>query len=91
MRVGQGDRDDAILEAERREADGIILDVEIVDANALAEILRANQRGKADGQVGQKALRDGEKFFIAPDVGGASGDGLARKATANRLQLVLDF
>ena len=36
--VGEGDRDDAVLEAEGREADGVVLDVEIGGADALAEI-----------------------------------------------------
>ena len=38
LRVGQRDRDHAILEAERREADGVVLDVEIGRADALAQV-----------------------------------------------------
>ena len=44
LRIGQCDGDDAILEAERRHADGIVLDVEILRANAGAKPRRLHQR-----------------------------------------------
>jgi hypothetical protein len=53
-RVGESNGDDAVFEAEGREADGVVLDVEIGCADALAEILCANERGEAYGRSGWK-------------------------------------
>ncbi len=50
--VGERDGDDAILEGERREADGVVLDEEVVGADALAEISGADERGEAYGEIG---------------------------------------
>ena len=44
-RVGEGDGDDAVFEAEGREADGVVLDVEIAGADALAEIALRGRAG----------------------------------------------
>ena len=81
LRVGQRDRDHAVLEAERREADGVVLDVEIVRADALAQIARADQRGEANRKVGLKAFGNGQQRGVAPDVGRALGDGLRVKVS----------
>jgi hypothetical protein len=89
--VCERDRDDAILEAERRKADRIVLDVEIGRADALAEVLRAHERCKAYGQIRLKAFRDGQKPRVAPDIGWAGCNGLAGKLTARGVKVVLYF
>ena len=90
-RVGESDGDDAILEAERRKADGVVLDVEIGGADALAEILCTDQRGEAYGQVRLEALGDGQQSGVAPDVGRAGGDGFAGEDAAGGFEVVDDF
>ena len=91
LRVGEGDGDDAILEGERREADGVVLDVEIVGADALAEVFGADERGEAYGQIGLEAFGDGQEGGVAPDVGGAGGDVLAGEVAAGGFEVVGDF
>ena len=76
-RVGQRNGDDAILEAERGKADGVVLDVEAGGADARAEAAGVDQRREADGQIRLKALRHGQQPRVAPDAGGAAGDGIA--------------
>ena len=89
--IGESDGNDAVFEAECGEADGVVLDVEIASADALAEVLGADQRREAYGEIRLEAFRDGQQLFVAPDVGGAGGDGLAGKAAADAFQVVLDF
>src|SRR5260370_33061187 len=88
LSIGQGDGDDAVFEAERREADGVILDVEIGCADALAEILCPDERSEADRQIRQEAIWDGKKRSVAPDVGRAGCDRLAGEDTAYSLKIV---
>ena len=90
-RVGEGDGDDAIFEAEGREADGVVFDVEVGCADALAEILCADERGEAYGEVGLEAFGDGEESGVAPDVGGAGGDVFLGEDAADGFEVVGDF
>ena len=91
LRVGERDGDDAVLEAEGGEADGVVLDVEVGGADALAEIVGADQRREADGKIGLEAVRDGQKSGVAPDAGGACGDGFAGEDAARGFQIVGHF
>ncbi len=61
LRVGEGDGDDSILEAEGWEADGIVFDIEVGGADALAEVLCADKRGEAYGEVWLEAFGDGRR------------------------------
>jgi len=47
LRVGESDGHHAILEAQRRQAHGIVLDIEIPGTDALAEARRCHQRGQS--------------------------------------------
>jgi hypothetical protein len=53
----------------------------------LPRSLCAQQRREADGEVGLKALRDGEQLPVAPDAGRAGGDGLAGEAAADGVEV----
>ena len=57
LRVGQRDRDHAILEAQRGQADGVVLDVEIAGADALGQPRGAKQRRPAGGSGRQRSRR----------------------------------
>ena len=72
-------------------ADGVVLDVEIGGADALAEILGADERREAYGKVGLEALGDGQQRGVAPDVGRAGGDGLAGEDAADGFEVVGDL
>ncbi len=91
LRVGQGDGDDAIFEAEGWEADGVVLDVEVGGADAFAEVLCADERGEAYGEVGLEAVGDGEERGVAPDVSWAGGDVFAGEDAADGFEVVDDF
>jgi len=90
-RVGQRNRDDTVLEAEGWEADGVVLDVEVGGADALAEVGGADERGKAYGKVGLEAFGDGQETGVAPDAGRTGGDGLTGKLAAGRIKIVHNF
>ena len=90
-RVGEGDGDDAVFEAEGRETDGVVLDVEVGCADSFAQILCADERGEAYGEVGLEAFGDGEESGVAPDVGGAGGDVFQGEDAAGCFEVVGDF
>ena len=50
-----------------------------------------DQRREAYGKIRLKALGNGQQLFVTPDVGGAGGDGFAREAATDGLQIVLDL
>src|SRR5260370_35714878 len=91
LRVGEWDGDDAIIERERLEAARVVLDVEMVCADAFAEVVRANKRREAYGKVRLEAFGDGAQRGVTPDAGGAGGDGFAGEDAAHSLQVVGDF
>jgi hypothetical protein len=91
LRVGEGDGDDAVFEAEGWEADGIVLDVEVGCADAVAEILRADERGEAYGKIGLEAVGDGEERGVTPDVGGAGRDVFLGEDAADGFEVIDDF
>ena len=90
-RVGEGDGDDAIFEAEGWEADGIVFDEEIRCADALAEIGCANERSEAYGEVGLETFRDRKESGIAPDVRRTGSDVFFGEDAANGVEVVAEF
>jgi hypothetical protein len=91
LRVRERDRDDAVLEAEGWEADGVVLDVEIGRTDSLAQIFGADERSKAYGEIGLETFRDGEKSCIAPDAGRTGCDVFLGEKTADGLKVIRNF
>ena len=57
----------------------------------LPRFVALDQRREANGKVGLEAVGNGEQRGVAPDVGGAGGDGLAGEDAASGFQVVGDF
>ena len=78
-RLRQCHRNHAILEAQRRQADGIVLDVKILGerTQALSKMRRLEQRREPYWQSWFKALGEGQKLSVAPHVRGPLGNALA--------------
>ena len=91
LRVRQRNRDHAILEAQRGQADGVILDVEIARADALGEPGRAQQRRPSRGSRRDVVVGHGQQGLIAPHAAGPLGNGLAGKGVAGSLEIALDL
>jgi hypothetical protein len=91
LRVGEGDRDDAIFEAESWEADCVVLDVEVSGTDAVAEILCADEWSESYREVGLEAVGDGEESGVAPDVCGTGGDVFFGEDAADGFEVVGDF
>ncbi len=57
----------------------------------LPEILCADERGEAYGEVGLEAFGDGEQSGVAPDVGRAGGDVFLGEDAADGFEVIGDF
>ena len=60
-RGGESGGDDAILEGKRREADGVIFEIEILQAPLGGELARSDERRAADGVRSGEILRGAEE------------------------------
>ncbi len=83
--------DDAVLERERGEIDGVIFDVEAARTNARAKARGGDQRRHAHGNFGLVSFGNRQQFGVAPDIGGALGDIVAGEGGARRVKVVFHF
>ena len=78
LRVGQRHGDDAILEAQRGDADGVVLDVEIARADALAEARSRTSGVKPTGSLRLVALGDRQQRACSATCSAGPGRSLSR-------------
>src|SRR5439155_10163888 len=91
--TGRGDRDDAVLEAERRVA-GVVLEVERragAQAQLSGEALSSDERGRPDGEAALRSAFDGEQLQVAPDSRRPPCDRIAGEGGASDVVVVLDL
>src|SRR6266852_5618803 len=81
----------AVLEGKRREANGVIFEIEIFQAPFRGEFARRHQRRAADGVWTGVAFGKREKLRIAPHVEVASGKIFAAGDLFQRVVIVGDF
>ena len=79
LRIRQRHRNHAILERQRRKANSVILHVQIVRANPLAQRASPHQRRKAHRDIWLEALGNRQQRSIPPDVERPCGDVGTRK------------
>src|SRR5437879_4841178 len=72
-------------------ADGVVLDPDLLAAELLGEVLRADQRREADVVPDRDLTLDGQQVLVAPHARRAGGDRLARDDALERLVLVVDL
>jgi hypothetical protein len=65
--LGQRDGDDAVLVGKRRIIGGVVLDVELFDAQFGGELVGADQRREARAQAGARLAFDREQVLVAPE------------------------
>ncbi len=82
-----GDRDGAVLEAQRRVA-GVVLDPQPVDAQHGREPVGGEERRGPHRQRPRRRRLDGEQLQVAPDARRASGDRLAGQGGAGDREVV---
>src|SRR5439155_12987965 len=70
---------------------GVIFDVEMVEAHCLAEILRLNKGREAGAQVDRITRRRRQQLAIAPDAGRPIGDDLPRDPIPDGIEVISDF
>src|SRR5439155_12387983 len=80
----------AVLERSGR-IQGVIFDVEMVEAHCLAEILRLNKGREAGAQVDRITRRRRQQLAIAPDAGRSAGDGVTGDPLPDRIEVVGDL
>src|SRR5439155_14159090 len=76
----QSGSNDAVLEGKRREAYGIVLDVEIFQAELVGETIGGDQRRATYGVRRLEIFRDRKKFGVAPHVEVAGSEVVAAHA-----------
>src|SRR6266849_8966148 len=81
----------AVLEGKRREANGVIFEIEIFQAPFRGEFARRHQRRAADGVWTGVAFGKREKLRIAPHVEVASGESFAADGFLQGIVIVGDF
>src|SRR5262249_13890334 len=84
-------RDDAILERQRREIDGVVLDPQLLDAERLGQAMGTNKRSAADERADGRFAVDGQQLAIAPHVERAHLDLAAINRLADGVVVVIDF
>ena len=89
--VGERDGDDAVLEGERREADGVVLDEQVSRTNALAKALRADERREAYRQIRLEAVWNRQQTLVPPDVRGPGFNRFAGELAAGGVEVVGDL
>ena len=90
-RLAQGDGDDAVLERQRREVDGVVLDPQLLDAELVGQAVGPDQRRAADVQADGRLAVEGQQFLVAPHVERAQLDLLAAERLADGVVVVIDF
>ena len=90
-RSGERGGDDAVLERKRREAHGVILEIEIIQAPFCGEFARGDERRAADGVWTSVAFGKREKFGITPHVEVAGGKIFAADGFLQGIVIVGDF
>src|SRR4029077_9232570 len=83
--------DDTILEGKGREADGVILEIEISQTPLRCEFVRCNERRATDSILRGEIFGQRKKLGIAPHVEVASGEIFAPGSFLERVVVVSDF
>src|ERR1043165_7188924 len=71
--------------------DGVVLDVELFDAQHFAEAMGAHERREAGVEAGLGLAVDRQQLAVAPEVFRARGDLLARERFLDRVVVVDDL
>ena len=82
---------DAIFVRQRRMINGVVLDVQLLQAEALGETIGANERGITGVESRAWLAGNRQQFPEAPHIARAPLDYLAGERVANRVVVVLDF
>ena len=88
--AGQGHAHHPVFEGEGGHVHPIVLDVELLEAQAASQTVGAQQRSEASADINRLTL-DGQEIAITPDRSGAGLDGGAADAGANGVVVVNDF
>ena len=86
-----GDRDDAILVRERRMIDGIVLEIQLADAERLREAIGFDERRESRIEAGARLAVDRQQLAIAPQVLRARLDLRAAHVAPDLVVVVDDF
>ena len=86
----RGHGDHTVLEGPRR-VRGVILDVEVVQAERLAEVFRAHERRVAGADIDRRIGVAGQEILVAPEAGGATLDRLAGDVLTDAVVVVGHF
>ena len=89
--AGNGDRHDAVLEGEGRMIHRVILNVQRVQAEFIAEVLGANERGQAGIKARGRLSFDRQEIQVAPEALGTGLDAPARNVLPDLRIVVLDL
>src|SRR5712692_11431742 len=91
MGTGQGHRDHAVFERQGRVIDGVVLEIELVQAELRAEIVGPHERREAGVESRRGLALDGEKVYVAPEALRPRLNRLAGEGCLDRLVVVLNF
>ena len=94
--LGEGNRDDTILEAQRGQANRVILDVEISRAHGrstqlLSQTRSLKERSETDRQARLIALGEGQQFGVAPHIWGPLRNTLTGNRRFQGVVVISDF
>ena len=78
-------RDDAVLVRQRRVIDGVVLDVELADAEPLRQPRAADERREAGVKTGLRVAGNRQQLTVSPEVFRPPFDNFTRQA--NRCEL----
>src|SRR6185503_18068721 len=81
----------AVLKAQRGQAHGVVLNVEIGRADARAEPGSLEQGSPSGGSRRNKVFRNRQQGLVAPHAGGPFRNGLARKGAAGGVKVALNL
>src|SRR5260370_39826047 len=90
-RGGESGCGNAILEGEGREANGVVLEIEIFQAPLRGEIARGDQRRAANGAWSYEVFRKREKRGITPHIEVACGEIFAANSFLQGIVVIGDF
>src|ERR1700745_1912332 len=93
--LGEGYGNNTILEAQCRQTDCVVLDVQIACGSSAAQLLRqlrrVEERRETNRQTWGKALGEGQQFGVAPHVRCPLRDALATDRRSQRVVVVSNF
>ncbi len=90
-RLGEGDRHDPVLERQGGEVHRVVLDVQLIDAEAAGQSRGAHQGGVPDLLSQDPVAVDRQQLAVAPHRSGARGDRLPPEGPAQPVVVVGDL